>query len=97
VDFSHQATSIAILSHAQAARYWIKLEMSKDVSKSMGIKVKMCVAYDMSVGRHRYLRRVTLDTHLEHGDALFGDSEEEKELLDDCVDMIVSCICQLIM
>ena len=33
---------------------------------------------------------------LEHGDKLYGDSEEEKELFDQYVDMtIVSRICQL--
>jgi hypothetical protein len=96
VDFRRGAASIPIVSHGKAGRYWIKLQMTQDIIRTVGVKVKMHVSDDMGVGRHRYLRRVTLDSLLEHGDKLYGDSEEEKELFDECVDMtIVSRICQL--
>ena len=57
----------------------------------------MYVTHNKVQPRHRYLRRVTLDSLLEHGQALYGDSDEEKELLDECVDMTeVSRVSQLI-
>lgn len=93
VDFKQADASIRILSHGEPGRYWINLLTSKDI-RPVGVEVTMYVALDQCVGRHRYLRRVTLDTLLEHGQSLYGDSEEEKELLDDCVDMTyVSGVC----
>jgi hypothetical protein len=96
VDFRCEDTSIRILSHGHAGRYWIKLQTSKDIIP-VGVKVKMYIANHMQVPRRRYLRRVNLDSLLAYGQELYGDSEEEKELLDECVDMTqVSCVCQLI-
>lgn len=98
MDFKHGAASIPIVSHGKAGRYWIKLQMTQDIIRSVGVKVKMHVSDDIGVGRHKYLRRVTLDTLLKHGERLYSDSEEEKELFDECVDMtVVSRIYQLIM
>jgi hypothetical protein len=96
VDFRHEDTSIRILSHGYAGRYWIKLWRSKDIMP-VGVKVKMYVAHHLQVPRHRYLHRVNLDTISMYGQELYGDSEDDKELLDKCVDMTqVSPVCQLI-
>ena len=93
VDLRREDTSIRILSHGYAGRYWIKLRTSKDMI-SVGVKVKMYVAHNLQVPRHRYLRRVNLDSLLTYGQELFGDSEEEKEILTSCVDMTeVSRVC----
>jgi hypothetical protein len=96
VDFRREDTSIRILSHGYAGRYWIKLCTSKDIMP-VGVKVKMYIAHHLQVPRHKYLRRVNLDTISVYGQELYGDSQEEKEVLNECVDMTqVSRVCQLI-
>jgi hypothetical protein len=68
--------------------------MTQDIVRSVGVQVTVFVVDDIGVGRHRYLCQVTLGSFLEHGETLYGNSEEEKELLEDCVDMtIVSRFC----
>jgi hypothetical protein len=60
---------------------------------SVHVKVKMYVTDNIGVSRDRHCRRATLHSLSIHGGALYGDSEEEKEVLDECVDKtIVSCI-----
>jgi hypothetical protein len=49
---------------------------SQDVG-FLGVDVEMHVIAGRSVPRNRYLRRVTFDTFLEYGEALYGDKEEE--------------------
>jgi len=93
VDFEQHDTSFPILSHGQPGRYWIRLQISPDIVR-LGIEVEMFLCVNELLPRYRYLRRVTLDTFLDHGEVLFGDSDEEEELFDECVDQTtVSGIC----
>ena len=94
MDFKRSDTSFPILLHGEPGRYWIRLGISSDIVRFVGIEVKMFLCVNELLPRYRYLRRVTLDTFLGHREELLGDSDKEEELFDECVDQTtVSCIC----
>ena len=46
----------------------------------------MYVVGNSSIARHKYLRRVTLDTFLQYGEDLYADKEDEPDLMREFVD-----------
>ena len=55
----------------------------------------MYVVGNSSIARHKYLRRVTLDTFLQYGEDLYADKEDEPDLMREFVDTtFVSGVCE---
>jgi hypothetical protein len=73
------------VSHGDRGQYLIVLSSSQLVRR-LGVDVEMYVVGNSSIARHKYLRRVTLDTFLQYGEDLYADKEDEPDLMREFVD-----------